>query len=309
MIDHVLFCGRAKELDYFRDRLCANFDSHGDLFPCCGPNHVRYAISHLDAWSNHHISVLRQTVMTDPADWAGDLSAESDQCLQDSNRFSQGMAKVQGDQDRHCVAVIRPMQEYIQLPAESVRSYENHLNANWKQVGRNLPKHEEGFNDVGWAVLCNTFKNTVGPMKPACCKLHTLNEFFDNAVASEVTHVDNKQPQQQPQQQQLQQHHQQQKQRPDSSSKGSKQGYRPSINEPADTTDGKSTQSGQTNMANQVAENIGQAYRQPRGSHQESFQDNVLEWNSRDAHLRLTQRAYALTTHQQITHSNSRTTH
>jgi len=53
------------------------------------------------------------------------------------------------------------------------------------------------------------------------------------AAVSEVTHVENRNPQQQQQQQQ-----QQQKQPTDSSSKGGKQGYRPSVSEQADTTGG-----------------------------------------------------------------------
>jgi hypothetical protein len=62
-----------------------------------------------------------------------------------------------------------------------------------------------------------------------------LDEFFNKAVAAEVTHAENKNPQQQHQQQQQQQ---QQEQRTDSASNGSKRGYRPSISAPANTTGG-----------------------------------------------------------------------
>jgi len=79
-------------------------------------------------------------------------------------------------------------------------------------------------------------------MTPACGRFDTLDEFFDKAAASEVTHVENKKPQQQQQQKQQQQ---QQEQPMELSSKGSKRGYRPSISEPADTSGGgKSGQSG-----------------------------------------------------------------
>ena len=37
--------------------------------------------------------------MTDPSEWVGDLSAESDSCLQDFDLFSKEMAKVSGDMD------------------------------------------------------------------------------------------------------------------------------------------------------------------------------------------------------------------
>jgi hypothetical protein len=140
------------------------------------------------------------------------------------------------------VAVITLLQGYIQLPQESVRAYANRFKANWRQAGWNLQKHEEILYDIAWAGLRNSLKNKVGPMTPPCGRFVTLDEFFDKAAASEVKHVENKKPQQQ-QQQQQQQH--QQKQPTDSSSKGGKPGYWPSISEPADTTAGsKSGQSG-----------------------------------------------------------------
>jgi hypothetical protein len=177
--------------------------------------------------------------MTDTSEWAGDLSAESDQCLQDFDLFSQEMAKVFGDKDRRCVVVITLMQRYLQLPQESVRAYANRLKANWRQAEWNLQKHEEVLYHIACAGLRNSLKNKIGPMMPACGRFDALDENFDKAAASEVTHVENKKPQQQQQQQ-----HQQQKLPTDSSSKGSKQGYQPSISEPADTNAGKSGHSG-----------------------------------------------------------------
>ena len=131
-----------------------------------------------------------------------DLSAESDPCLQDFNLFSQEMAKVYGDKDRRRVAVIMLIQGYIQLPQELVRAYANCLKANWRQAGWNLQKYEEVLYDIAWTGLCNSLKNNVGPMAPACGRFGTLAGFFDKAAASEVTHVENKKPQQQQQQQQ-----------------------------------------------------------------------------------------------------------
>jgi hypothetical protein len=139
------------------------------------------------------------------------------------------------------VAVIMLMQGYIQLPQESVRAYANHLKANWRQAGWNLQKHEEVLYDSVWAGLCNSLKNQVELMTPACGRFDSLDEVFDKAVALEVTHVENKMPQQQQQQQQQLQ----QEQPTDSSSKGCKLEYWQSISEPADTTgSSKSGQSG-----------------------------------------------------------------
>jgi hypothetical protein len=81
--------------------------------------------------------------MTDPSEWAGDLSAEFNPCLQNFALYSPQLAKVYGDKDQRCVAVLTLMQGYIQLGQESVRANVNHLKANWRQVGCNLQKHEE----------------------------------------------------------------------------------------------------------------------------------------------------------------------
>jgi len=77
----------------------------------------------------------------------------------------------------------------------------NRVKANWRQAGWNLEKHEEVLYDIAWAGLRNSLKNTVGPMMPACITVDTLDEFFDKAAVTEVTHVENKNPQQQQQQQ------------------------------------------------------------------------------------------------------------
>ena len=204
--------------------------------------------------------------MADPSEWAGDLSAESDSCLQDLHLFSQEMAKVYGDKARRCVCVaeITLIQEYIQLPQESVRAYANRLKANWRQAGWNQQKHEEVLYYIAWAGLCNSHKNKVEPMIPGCGRFNTLAKFFDKSAASEVTLVENKKLKQQQQQQQ-----QQQKQPTDSSSKGSKRGYRhPSPSQPTPPVAANPANRDQTDMANQAAENNCQAYRQHHNGYQ-----------------------------------------
>jgi len=116
MVYPVRYFGGANKLDQFLDALPSNFNSHGHLFPHGGPDHVKYAISLLDAWSNHQNTALRQTAITDHSQRAGDLSAESCPCLQDFDFFSQEIAKVYGNKDRRHVVVITLMKEYIQLP-------------------------------------------------------------------------------------------------------------------------------------------------------------------------------------------------
>jgi hypothetical protein len=148
--------------------------------------------------------------------------------------------------------VIPLMQGYIQLPQESVRAYANHLKAKWRQAGWNLQKHEEVLYDIAWAGLHNSLKNKVGPMTPACGKFDTLNEFFDKAVASEVTHVKNKTPQ----------HHQ----------------PTPPAANPASRD--------QPDTPNQAAEDNCQAYCQHHRSQRKFSKANVLPANANNADLR-----------------------
>ena len=156
--------------------------------------------------------------MTDPSEWAGDFAAESGQCLQDFDPFSQGMAKVYRNENRRRVEVITRMQEYTQLAQESVKVYANRVKANSRQAGWNLQKHDEVLYNIAYTALRNSLKNKVRPMTPSCSSVDTWDELFDKAESSEVTQVENKKAQQQQQQPQQQQ----QKQHTDSSSNGGK---------------------------------------------------------------------------------------
>jgi hypothetical protein len=114
-----------------------------------------------------------------------------------------------------------------------IRIYANRLKANWILAGWNRQKHKEILYDIGWAGLHNSLKTKNGPITPTCARFDFFDEFFDKAAASEVSHVEKKNPQQQQHQQQQQP---QQKQPTDSASKGGKRSYPPSISKPSNTT-------------------------------------------------------------------------
>ena len=173
----VQYCSGAKRLDQCLDTLHSNIDSHSDHFQCCRPDQVNYVIALLYAWSNHHNWALRQTAMSDPSEWAGDWSVHSGPCLQGFDLGKQEMAKAYWDKNWHRVAVIMPMQEYIQHRQGSVRAYANRVKANWRQAGWNLQKHEDVLYDIGWAGIRNSLKNKVGPMTPDCGQFDTFDEF------------------------------------------------------------------------------------------------------------------------------------
>jgi len=138
MVEPVRYWGGAIELDWFLDALHLNWNFYRHLFRRGGSNRVKYPISFLDAWCNHSNLALRQTAITDPWEWAGDLSAKSGPCLQDFDHFSKEIAKVYRDRDQCRVAVITLMQEYILLPPDSVRAYANCVKANRRQARWNL---------------------------------------------------------------------------------------------------------------------------------------------------------------------------
>jgi hypothetical protein len=68
MVDPLWYCGAAKELDEFLETLRSNYASHKHLFPRADPDHVTYAVSFLDTWSNHPDMTQRQMENTDPAE-------------------------------------------------------------------------------------------------------------------------------------------------------------------------------------------------------------------------------------------------
>ena len=66
IVDPIRFCGSAKEVDQSLDALRSNLNSRGHLLPHGGPDYIKYAMSLLDAWSNHQNPKLGQMAMTDP---------------------------------------------------------------------------------------------------------------------------------------------------------------------------------------------------------------------------------------------------
>jgi len=223
---------------------CSTTGPKTNIYKMVDPVRYRRGANALDrfpeALKNRQILALRGTVMTDPFEGVGYLSAESFPCLKDFYLFLQEISHMYRDNDQCHVVVSRLMQELMQLLQELVRAYANHLKANWRQAGWNLQKHKEFLYDIAWAGLCNSLKYKVGLMMPTCDRFDTLDEFLNTAAASEVTHVEKTKKPQQQQHQQPQQ--QQQKQPTDLSPTGSKRGNRPSSSDAADTNSSNSSQ-------------------------------------------------------------------
>jgi len=75
------------------------------------------------------------------------------------------------DNDRRLNSATKGMQEYQQLPNESVRVYANHMKANWRRAGRNLVTHEVVLYDMARAGLRHALK-----MKSQTLDLHRQRE-------------------------------------------------------------------------------------------------------------------------------------
>jgi len=85
------------------------------------------------------------------------------------------------------------MQEYQQLPNESVRVYANRLKGNWRRAGLNLIMHEVVLYDMAWAGLRHAPKTKVIPwISTSKVRFDTLDRLFDCAAAWEFKLEDKK---------------------------------------------------------------------------------------------------------------------
>jgi len=234
-VDPLRYSGGAKELEKFLETLRSNFASHKHLFPTGDPDQVKYAVSFLDTWNNHPDTTQRQTENTDPSEWASNLRAAKDLCLKNFDLFTNELQKMYGDKDRRLNSATKAMQEYQQLPNESVRIYANCLKANWRRAGWSLIMHKVVLYDMAWAGLRHALKTKVRPwISSGKDRFDTLDQLFDCAAASEFK-PDDKKPGGQP--------HQQRQAGESHKGGDKKRNFRPSISEPADNTSGNSKNS------------------------------------------------------------------
>jgi len=106
------------------------------------------------------------------------------------------------DHDRGLDTATEAMQEYQQLPHESVQVYANLFKADWRRAGWSLIIHEEGQYDMEWVVLRHALQIKLRRWLPMCNdRFDTLDQLFDCAAASEFK-LDNKKPGGQQQQRQ-----------------------------------------------------------------------------------------------------------
>jgi len=236
MVDPLWYCGGAKELDKFLKTLRSNFASHMPLFARGDPDQVKYAVSFLDTRNNHPDKTQRQTENTDPSEWASNRREAKDPCLENFELFANELQKMYRDKDRRLNSATKAMQEYQQLPNESVRIYANRLKANWKRASWSFITHEVVLYDRAWAGLRHALKMKVRPwISSGKDRFDTLDQLFDCAAASEFK-LDHKKPGGQ----------QQQQRQAGESQKGGdkKRNFQPSISEPAENTSGNSNNSG-----------------------------------------------------------------
>jgi len=193
MVDPLRYCGGAKELDKFLETLRSNFASHKHLFPRGDSDQVKYAVSFLDTWNNHPDTTQRQTENTDPSEWANDSREAKDPCLENFELFANKLQKMYGDKDRRLDSATKAMQEYQQLPNESVQIYANCLKANLRRAGWSLITHEVVLYDMAWVGLRRALKMKVRPwISSGKDRFDRLDQLFDCVAASEFILDDNK---------------------------------------------------------------------------------------------------------------------
>jgi len=239
MVDPLWYCSGAKELDKFLGTLRSNFASHKHLFPRGDPDQVKYAVSFLDTWNDHPDITQRQTENTDPSEWASDLREATDPCVENFELFTNELQKMYQDKDRRLNSATKAMQEYQQLPNESVRIDTNRLKANWRRASWSFITHEVVLYVMAWAGPRHALPTKVRPwISSGEDRFDTLDQLFDCAVASEFKPDDKKPGGQQ----------QQQRQAGESQTGGDRNhNFRPSISEPVENTSGTSNYSGTGN--------------------------------------------------------------
>jgi len=173
------------------------------------------------------------------------------------------------DKDRRLNSATQAMQEYEQLPNESVRVYANRLKANWRRAGWNLKTHEVVLYDMACADVRHALKTKVRPwISSSKDRFDTFDQLFNWAAASEFKPDDKKPGGQQ----------QQQRQAGESQKGGEKKhNFRPSIAEPAENTSGNSNSSG-TGNSKSVKSN-----KPSRGSHVNYIQRRGIQSKSTKA--------------------------
>jgi len=311
IVDPGRFCSGAKELDQVLDVLHSNFNSHGHLIPCGGPNHVKYVISLLDAWMNHQNPTLRPTVMIDPSEWAGDLSADSDPCLQEFDLCSQQVAKVYGKKDRWHVAVITLMLDTY----NSRKNRSEPMQIVWKPIGDRMGVINRGMNKSStilpgqaFATLSKTMLDKWRPpevdltpwtnssIRPWPRRLHmskTWSHSSSNNSSNNNSSNNNSS------------RNSLQTRLPKAANEAT--GH-PSLSQPTPLVAANPVNQDQTDTANQAAEDNRQAYCQHHGLQRKILMADILPANAYNADLGTVRRASALNTHEEVTH-NGRTWH
>ena len=142
MVDPLQYCGRAKVLDKFLETLRSNFPPHKHWFLRGDRNYVKCAVSFLHTKNYHPDPTQQHTELTDPSKWATDRRETKDPCREDFELLANQPQNMYRDRDRHPNSATKAMQEYHQLPNESVQVYANRLKANWRRAGWNLIMHE-----------------------------------------------------------------------------------------------------------------------------------------------------------------------
>ena len=158
MVDPVRYCCKAEEFDKFLVSLRSNIDSHKQLFPIGGPDHVKYAISIIQSWNNHTDGSERHTKNTDPSEQASRLRHKKHPCFKDFKMFDDELMKMYGDKDRRLKSAMKAMQDYQQLSNGSVRVYANLMKANCRRAGWNQSTHDDVLHDIARSGLRHVLK-------------------------------------------------------------------------------------------------------------------------------------------------------
>jgi len=155
----------AKELQNLLDTLRSNLQFHAHVLQHGDPDKVIYAMNLPRSWNNHPDRAQRQTNMTDPVEWPRDVRRDSDHCLEDFERFSEEMQKMNGNNDRKLNAAIQCMTDFLRGANGPVRVHTNGIKANCK-VGGCLPQDEKNLYEFASSRLRPGHQSKIWPFTP-----------------------------------------------------------------------------------------------------------------------------------------------
>jgi hypothetical protein len=196
LVDPARFCGGARDLDRFLTQIRRRFETHPQQFQN-EADQVDYALSLLGKWTSNEDSELKNTKMTNPADWGSSLISSNHPCLASFDLFEKEIRRMYADREWRFKAAEKAVVDYAQgqPPADSkeaVRDFANRVRTNWREAGWEEQDQKQGhiLYDLAWAGLRPGIRSRIKPFADEeTGRFETIDQLFNKAAAAETNYV------------------------------------------------------------------------------------------------------------------------